>query len=80
MRGQLEETCGNSEDPSRGPLLSMEFTSLERYRMLFWNGSLENPRLVLHTANPTLEPFHFHRYPYKTSISACHNNILDHGW
>jgi hypothetical protein len=39
----------------------MEFTVLDRYRLLFWNGSLENPRLVLQTANPTLEPFHFHR-------------------
>jgi hypothetical protein len=39
----------------------MEFTALDSYRLLFWNGSLENPRLVLHTANPTLEPFSFHR-------------------
>lgn len=61
MRGQLEETCASPEDPSRGSLLTMEFTALDRYRMLFWNGSLENPSLVLHTANPTLEPFFFHR-------------------
>jgi hypothetical protein len=61
MRGQLEETFASPVDPSRGPLLTMEFTALDRYWLLFWNGSLENPRLVLHTANPTLEPFHFHR-------------------
>jgi hypothetical protein len=40
----------------------MEFTALDKYRLLFWNGSLENPRLVLHSVNPTLEPLHFHRY------------------
>ncbi|XP_023701873.1 NACHT and WD repeat domain-containing protein 2 isoform X2 [Cryptotermes secundus] len=75
MRGQLEETCASPEDPSRGSLLTMEFTALDRYRMLFWNGSLENPSLVLHTANPTLEPFCFHSAMAmtqdKSSIYCC---------
>jgi hypothetical protein len=58
----MEKTYTSPEDPSRWPLLSMEFTTLDTYRLLFWKGSLDDPSLTLHTVNPTLEPFHFHRY------------------
>ncbi|KDQ84119.1 Leucine-rich repeat and WD repeat-containing protein [Zootermopsis nevadensis] len=60
MRGQLERTYKSPEDPNRWPLLSMQFSTLDTYRLLFWSGSLDDPLLLLHTVNPTLEPFHFH--------------------
>jgi hypothetical protein len=62
MRGQLEQTYTSPDKPSGWSLLSMEFTTLDMYRLFFWSGSLDDPSLILHTVNPTLEPFHFHRY------------------
>jgi len=61
MRGQLEHTHISQEDPNKWPLLSMEFTTLDTYQLLFWSGSLDDPSLMLQTVNPTLETFHFHR-------------------
>ncbi|GFG36815.1 hypothetical protein Cfor_08648 [Coptotermes formosanus] len=79
MRGQLQQTYTSPEDPSKWPLLSMEFTSLDTYQLLFWSGSLDDPSLVLQTVNPALEPFHFHRQEIcamvmtqdKSSIYCC---------
>ncbi|PSN30262.1 hypothetical protein C0J52_18638 [Blattella germanica] len=60
MRGQLDQTFTSPENPVEWPILSMEFSSLDKYRLLFWTGSLDNTKLLLHNVNPNLEPFHFH--------------------
>lgn len=60
MRGELQERYNS---PERLPLLQMEFTTLEEYRLIFWSGDLNEEDMLLHTTTETtkLEPLNFHR-------------------
>ncbi|XP_065202628.1 NACHT and WD repeat domain-containing protein 2 isoform X2 [Planococcus citri] len=46
FRGNLQESCRNSEPPT-WPIHLMDFTSIDTYWVLFWSGSLDDTRLKM---------------------------------
>lgn len=44
-------------------LTDVEYTNLDLYRIIFWSGSLDDTRMLLHTYRKkiSLDPFEFHR-------------------
>ncbi|KAL6427738.1 hypothetical protein ACFW04_008880 [Cataglyphis niger] len=62
LRGNLLDTHSNPEDSNKWPILDVEYTSLDYYRIIFWSGSLDDTRMLLHTyrKKTSLDPFEFH--------------------
>ncbi|XP_039275654.1 NACHT and WD repeat domain-containing protein 2 [Nilaparvata lugens] len=62
MRGNLEARTPSPENPGQWPMLSMEFDSLDDYRLVFWSGSLDDSSMMLHSYRPeaNIEPINFH--------------------
>ncbi|XP_015115878.1 NACHT and WD repeat domain-containing protein 2 [Diachasma alloeum] len=49
LRGNLLSKHSSSEDPNQWQILTVEYTVLEEYRLVFWTGSLEDPVMQLNT-------------------------------
>ncbi|KAM0725564.1 NACHT and WD repeat domain-containing protein 2 [Formica fusca] len=62
LRGNLLNTHSNPEDSNKWPILNVEYTNLDHYRIIFWSGSLDDTRMLLHTyrKKTSLDPFEFH--------------------
>nr|XP_018912430.1 PREDICTED: NACHT and WD repeat domain-containing protein 2 isoform X2 [Bemisia tabaci] len=62
MRGNVENSRKSPENPNEWPLLSLEYTTLDTYQFLFWSGSLDDSRMLLHSAKygADFDPLHFH--------------------
>ncbi|XP_011338040.1 NACHT and WD repeat domain-containing protein 2 isoform X2 [Ooceraea biroi] len=62
LRGNLLDTHTNPEDSNKWPILYVEYTNLDHYRIVFWSGSIDDSRMLLHTYKKkiSLDPFQFH--------------------
>ncbi|KAL2749964.1 NACHT and WD repeat domain-containing protein 2 [Vespula maculifrons] len=62
LRGNLLGNYTNPEDSNKWPILYVEYTNLDEYRIVFWSGNIEDSIMLLHTykKKSALELFHFH--------------------
>ncbi|KAI4484543.1 hypothetical protein M0804_007109 [Polistes exclamans] len=77
LRGNLLGNYTNPEDSNKWPILYVEYTNLDEYRIVFWSGNIEDPIMLLHTYKKknALEVFHFHSAMVinnqKNTLYAC---------
>ncbi|XP_043496559.1 NACHT and WD repeat domain-containing protein 2 [Polistes fuscatus] len=77
LRGNLLGNYTNPEDSNKWPILHVEYTNLDEYRIVFWSGNIEDPIMLLHTYKKknALEVFHFHSAMVinnqKNTLYAC---------
>ncbi|XP_066996019.2 NACHT and WD repeat domain-containing protein 2 [Anabrus simplex] len=80
MRGQFVESFVGPERPEDWRLHSIEFTTLEEYRLHYWKGSLDDPAMLLRsvTAAGPLDPFEYHSAMVmtmnKSRMYCCRND------
>ncbi|XP_014210635.1 NACHT and WD repeat domain-containing protein 2 [Copidosoma floridanum] len=62
LRGNLIGNHTSPEDPNEWSILELEYSTLDDYRINFWSGNLDNPKMLLRTYrnNVYLDPFLFH--------------------
>ncbi|XP_076230123.1 NACHT and WD repeat domain-containing protein 2 isoform X3 [Nomia melanderi] len=62
LRGNLLETHTNPEDSNKWPILHVDHSTLDEYRIVFWSGNIEDTSMMLHTYRKkgSLEPLSLH--------------------
>ncbi|XP_015602008.1 NACHT and WD repeat domain-containing protein 2 isoform X2 [Cephus cinctus] len=62
LRGNLLGNYTSPEDSNQWPILYVEYSTLDDYRIIFWSGNLEDSSMLLHAYKKkgALDPFHFH--------------------
>ncbi|XP_020292680.1 NACHT and WD repeat domain-containing protein 2 isoform X2 [Pseudomyrmex gracilis] len=79
LRGNLLDTHSNPEDSNKWPILYVGYTNLDHYWIVFWSGSIDDTRMLLHTYRKkiSLDSFQFHSVMVmskdKTTLYACTN-------
>ncbi|XP_026300938.1 NACHT and WD repeat domain-containing protein 2 isoform X2 [Apis mellifera] len=77
LRGNLLDMHTNPEDSNKWPILSVEHTNLDEYRIVFWSGNIEDTNMLLHTYRKkrSLDPLYFHSVMVMTNnkqvLYAC---------
>ncbi|XP_066597814.1 NACHT and WD repeat domain-containing protein 2 isoform X2 [Prorops nasuta] len=62
LRGNLLDSHFNPEDSNQWPILYVEYTDVNDYKIVFWSGNIEDRMMLLHTYKKklSLDPLNFH--------------------